>query len=111
MSNRDRKKESHLGQVIPISRFNRGEAGRIFRELRHSRTIVVTKHHMPVAVLLDPEEFDKIQETITDAALLSEAYQRTQQYDPADTLSEAQLIKRLGIQGTELDDGMVEIDQ
>lgn len=111
MSTGDPKKELYTDQVIPISCFNRGEAGRIFGELRHSRTIVVTKHHMPVAVLLDPEQFDKMQETITDAALLYEAQQRILQFDPADTLSEDQLIKRLGIQGTELDDGTVEIDQ
>lgn len=111
MSKRDLKNMVHTDQIIPISRFNQEKAGRIFGELSHSRTIVVTKHHLPVAVILHPEQFDRMQEMITDLALLYEAQQRILQFDPADTLSEDQLIKRLGIQGTELDDGTVEIDQ
>lgn len=47
-------------KLIPITRFNRGEAGRIFEEVRENGTRVVVKNNQAVCVLISPEQYSEI---------------------------------------------------
>ena len=48
--------------IVPIARF-KSQASRIFRQLHEGqRPIVVTQNGQPAAVLITPEEFDRLQE-------------------------------------------------
>jgi prevent-host-death family protein len=48
--------------IIPLARF-KSQASQIFRQLREDdRPVVVTQHGQPAAVLITPEEFDRLQE-------------------------------------------------
>lgn len=50
----------NTNSIIPISRFNKGEASRIFKEVSSEGVKVVVKNNVPMCVLMDPEEYEKI---------------------------------------------------
>lgn len=64
---------SVLQSMIPVSRFNKGEAGKIFDELSRDKTKIVVKNNVPVAVLLSPAEYTRIIEENEDNLLVAEA--------------------------------------
>ena len=48
--------------IVPLATF-KSQASQIFRQLREQkRPVVVTQHGRPAAVLITPEEFDRLQE-------------------------------------------------
>ncbi|MCB1035519.1 MAG: type II toxin-antitoxin system Phd/YefM family antitoxin [Acidobacteria bacterium] len=48
--------------IVPLARF-KSQASQIFRQLRdEKRPVVVTQHGQPAAVLITPEEYDRLQE-------------------------------------------------
>ena len=47
-------------KLIPITRFNRGEASRIFEEVRENGVRVVVKNNQAVCVLISPEQYSEI---------------------------------------------------
>ena len=46
--------------VVPISRFNKGEAGKIIEEVKKEGVKVITKKNKPVCVLLSIEVYDEL---------------------------------------------------
>ncbi len=88
--------------IVPISRFNRGQAGRIFEEVRTEGTKIVVKNGRPVCVLVAPERFEAMVQYLSDhfeamAAGISDA-------DRLETL------RLLGIAREELDNAEVAIE-
>ena len=65
-----------LDSVVPITRFNRGEASKIFDELKESGCKVVVKNNIPACVMLTPERFKAMVDMIEDEALLTIAEAR-----------------------------------
>ena len=65
-----------LDAVVPITRFNRGEANKIFDEVRESGCKVVVKNNMPACILLTPERFKAMADMIEDQVLLAVAEER-----------------------------------
>jgi len=65
-----------LDAVVPITRFNRGEANKIFDEVRESGCKVVVKNNAPTCILLTPERFKAMVDMIEDQALLAVAESR-----------------------------------
>ena len=65
-----------LDAVVPITRFNRGEANKIFDEVRESGCKVVVKNNIPACVMLAPERFKAMVNMIEDQALLAVAEAR-----------------------------------
>lgn len=59
--------------VIPIARFDSGEARRIFQEVRENGLKVVLKDSSPVCVLIDPEYYEAIVDALEDYSLFLEA--------------------------------------
>ena len=64
------------GAIIPISRFNKGEASKIFSEVQNSGSKVVFKNNRPVCVLLAPEKYAKLLEAIEKCLSFAEAEMR-----------------------------------
>ena len=46
--------------VVPISRFNKGEAGKIIEEVKKDGVKIVVKNNKPVCVLLSVETYDEL---------------------------------------------------
>ena len=67
---------SVLDDLVPISRFNKGEANKIFDELKQSGCKIVLKNNAPACVLLTPEKYKEMLETIEDFYLLALAEER-----------------------------------
>lgn len=72
---------SLIQNIVPVSRFNRGEATKIFDELKNSGPKVVIKNNAPVSVIMSPEEYARILEEHEDLELLLES--RSRLIDPA----------------------------
>lgn len=88
---------SVLKSIIPVSRFNKGEAGRIFDELTLDTTKIVVKNNVPVAVILSPEEYTRLIEMNEDNILLAEAAMRIGHADKKDFITEADFISSIGL--------------
>lgn len=100
------KESSMISALVPISRFNKGEASKIFEEVTKGDKIVV-KNNAPTCVLVDPKRYEDMVETLEDFALYYEAEQRLNNHE--DYLSEEEVMKSLGIKATDLEDIDVEI--
>jgi len=67
---------SILDVLVPISRFNKGEANKIFDEVRLSGFKVVVKNNAPACVLLAPEKYQEMTDMIDDQYLLALSEER-----------------------------------
>jgi PHD/YefM family antitoxin component YafN of YafNO toxin-antitoxin module len=67
-----------LDASIPISRFNKGEANKIFDEVRLSGYKVVVKNNAPACVLITPKRKKKMVDMIDNQYLLALAEEREQ---------------------------------
>jgi len=55
-----------LDSFVPITRFNRGEASKIFDEVRESGCKIVVKNNIPACILLTPEIYQEMINIIED---------------------------------------------
>ena len=60
-----------LDVLVPITRFNRGEANKIFDEVRETGCKVVVKNNTPTCILITPEKYNEMVDMIEDQYLLS----------------------------------------
>ena len=51
-----------LNSLISITQFNKGQASKIFDRLRTERQLIVLKNNTPSAVILSPEEYERLAE-------------------------------------------------
>ncbi len=98
-----------LKSLVPITRFNRGEAKKIFDEVDDQGEKIVIKNNVPVCILMNPARYEAIMEALEDCALYFEALQREGGSMKAQ-LSSDKIMKALGISDTELDEVAVEIE-
>ena len=82
-----------VGMIIPISRFNKGEAGRIFEEIKTDGIKVVVKNNKPACVLLSPDVYDSMLELLDEYEMLLEAQKRNENTDIKDYTSHEQMKK------------------
>ena len=99
-----------LNSIIPISRFNKGEAGKIFDEVNESGVKIVVKNNKPTCVLITPERYEEIMETIEDYYLLEVAEKRMEYGNKTDFVNHDKVMKELNIKKEELEDVEVEIE-
>lgn len=97
-----------LKSIIPISRFNKGEANRIFDEVRGSGYKVVMKNNNPACVLISPDDFTQMLEYAEDYLLLLEANKRMEKAQKGIPLDE--VMKTMGVCEADLEDIVVEFE-
>lgn len=51
-----------LNMLVPISRFNKGEANKIFDEVKRDGVKVVIKNNQPIGVIMAPEMYESLLE-------------------------------------------------
>ena len=85
-----------LDALIPISRFNKGEANKIFDEVKLSGFKIVVKNNAPTCVLLTPEKFKEMSDMIDDRYLLALAEERMKN-DTAATRSFEEVLAKDGL--------------
>ena len=62
--------------LVPISRFNKGEASKIFDEIKDTGYKIVVKNNIPACVMLTPERYQEMIEMIEDLYLIELAEER-----------------------------------
>ena len=65
-----------LRSIIPISRFHKGEAAKIFDEVADAGVKIVVKNNEPACVLLSPQKYEELMEEVEDVYLGSIAEKR-----------------------------------
>lgn len=99
-----------MNSIVPISRFNRGEANKIFEEVSKTGVKVVLKNNVPVGVLVEPERYDEMLEMLEDFSLFFEAELRMKKIEQSGLISEKQIMEDLEISASDLEDIDVEIE-
>ncbi len=99
-----------MESMVPISRFNKGEAGKIFEEVAKNGTKIVVKNNKPTCVLIDPKRYIELMDMVENFLLLTEAEERMKSSKPSDFVSYDDAMKEFGIDPAELDDVDVEIE-
>jgi PHD/YefM family antitoxin component YafN of YafNO toxin-antitoxin module len=51
---------SFVDRIVPVSRFNRGEAIKIFDELARTGAKIVMKNNAPVSIIMSPKEYERM---------------------------------------------------
>lgn len=99
-----------MDTIVPITRFNRGEASKIFDEVATRGVKIVLKNNYPACVLVQPERYEAMVEALEDYALYFEAERRMKSSgtEPAVTYDEA--MQALGIDEAEVLGAEVEIE-
>ena len=93
-----------LTDTVSISQFNRGQAAKIFHQVRSDGAKVVMKNNVAEAVVLSPEEYLDLIESVEDAELLELALERRANHDPATRISFEEVLVELGITESELEE-------
>lgn len=110
MTNTNLSTKNVMNSIIPISRFNRGEANKIFDEVSKTGVKVVLKNNVPVGVLVEPERYDEMVEMLEDYLLFFEAERRMKNTTQADFVAEKQVMQDLEISESDFEDVDVEIE-
>ena len=99
-----------IQNTIPISLFNRGQAGKIFDEVRRCGAKVVMKNNTAECVLLSPEEYVSLIDEVNDARLLTIASERMADFNPDTLVSQDEVDREFGFTAEELNDIDVDIE-
>lgn len=98
-----------MKSLIPITRFNRGEANKIFDEVSEMGEKIVLKNNQPICVLMNPLHYAEIMDALEDYALYFEAEERIGKANNT-YISSDEVLTRLGFSKTDIDDIEVEIE-
>jgi antitoxin StbD len=98
--------KSVMNSIVPITRFNRGEASKIFDEVSEIGVKIVLKNNVPACVLVNPERYEEMVEMLEDYALFFEAEKRMKNAESNGFISQELLLNELGIRESDLDDGV-----
>lgn len=97
-----------LDSIIPISRFNKGEASRIFSDVKKIGTGIVVKNNVPECILMSPQCYQRMIEEYEDAMLTVEAEKRLAV--PVAYEDHKTVMKKLGLSDADLDDVDVNLE-
>lgn len=98
-----------INSIVPISRFNKGEAGKVFDEVSKEGAKIVIRNNVPTCVLLSPIDYENMLEELENYKLYIEANKRINSPDYK-TISEKEVMKKFNISEEDLNDIEVEIE-
>ena len=98
-----------INSIVPISRFNKGEAGKIFDEVTKEGVKVVIKNNNTTCILINPNDYENVLEELENYKLYVEAEKRLNS-SSYKTMSEKDVMSNLGISEDDIDETEVEID-
>ena len=97
-----------LDSIIPISRFNKGEANKIFSDVKKFGTKIVVKNNVPECILMSPQSYQQMMEEYEDAILAAEASKRLS--EKTEYTTQDNLMKTFGLTESDLDDIEVNLE-
>lgn len=90
-----------MRSMVPVSRFNKGEASKIFDEVAVSGMRIAIKNNKPACVLLSPERYESLLEEIEDLELMMEVEKRIEENAP--TISFQEVLAKNGMTEADLE--------
>jgi PHD/YefM family antitoxin component YafN of YafNO toxin-antitoxin module len=97
-----------LDSIIPISQFNKGQANKIFSEVKKFGTKIVVKNNVPECVLLSPQNYQRMMDEYEDAILSAEAEKRLSK--KVEYIPNNDVMKEFGLEPSDLDDVEVNLE-
>ena len=91
-------------RLVPISQFNKGQASKIFDRLHSEKELIVLKNNQPSAIILSPEEYERLTEIEEDYYLLLEANKRLETNGTKETIPLSSVMQELGISEKEIEE-------
>ena len=92
-----------LNSLVPITQFNKGQAAKIFDRVKTERQLVVLKNNAPSAIILSPEEYERLAEIEENYYLLSVAESRMGDGWRSRTIKADEAMHRLGITSEDIE--------
>ena len=93
----------HINErIVPITRFNKGEANKIFDEVSRDGFRYVVKNNQVKCILISPEEYDSLIEALEDQYDAQWADERIS-HDNGITYSMKEVAQKAGITKEELE--------
>ncbi len=99
-----------VNSLVPISRFNKGEASKIFEEVKETGFKIVLRNNKPACVLLPPEAYEELIETLENYRMYIEAEKRLEKAKTEDFIPADEAMRELGIKAGDIEDADVEIE-
>ena len=97
-----------LDSIIPISLFNKGQANKIFSDVKKHGTKIVVKNNVPECILMSPQKYQQMMEEYEDAILAAEADKRLN--EKTEYINHEDLMKKFGLSSSDLDDVEVNLE-
>ena len=94
-----RRRNDH---IVPITRFNKGEANKIFDEVSRDGFLYVVKNNQVKCILISPEAYDKLFEEMEDYYDAKMAQERLTAYADK-TISMAEMAAKCNIAPEDLE--------
>lgn len=91
-----------LKNTVSISSFNKGQAGKIFSDVKKNGTKIVMKNNEPECVLISPDEYIEIIEMIEDIKLSAIVEERIKNSN-GETYTFDEIMKESGITENDLE--------
>lgn len=90
---------SALRNMISFSEFNRGQAGKIFEDVKKVGAKIVVKNNNPECVLISVDDYINMVEEINDMRAILMAADRMSNFDGnvKDTFSQEEIEKMFGV--------------
>ena len=92
-----------LNRLVPITSFNKGHASKIFERARSSGPLFVLKNNVPEAVIISPEDYERMSEAEENYALLLEATERLEANAGRPGVPMADVMAEFGITDADLE--------
>lgn len=92
-----------LTATVPISLFNQGNAGKIFKDVKETGPKVVIKNNVPECVLISPDEYIELMDALNDAKLLAIAMQRMESANLDEAIDAEEIYKKYNITEEDLE--------
>lgn len=90
-----------MRSMIPVSRFNKGEAAKIFDEVSKTGIKIAVKNNKPACVLLSPKRYESLLEEIEDLELMMEVEKRLE--EGGTTVSFQEVLAKNGMTEADLE--------
>jgi len=97
-----------LDSIIPISQFNKGQANKIFSDVKKVGTKIVVKNNVPECILMSPQNYQQMMEEYEDAILAAEAVKRLSQ--KTKYIRQDDVMKEFCLTASDLDDVEVNLE-
>lgn len=97
-----------LDSIIPISLFNKGQANKIFSDVKKFGTKIVVKNNAPECILMSPQSYQQMMEEYENAILATEAEKRLA--NKTEYISHEDAMRDFGLDSSDLDDVEVNLE-